>query len=101
MNKVDALFNGFGILGSLLLLVGFYRASTGRWTSKSFWYEFDNVLGALLIIVYQVRYHAYVSVVVNLIWGTVAFWGVLMFIRRWGAHRRRSRSHPTKHPRKT
>ena len=92
MNHVDLIFNLLGIAGSILLLFGFYRVSVGRWNNKSFWYEFDNVLGALLIITYQIRYHAFVSVVVNLIWGAVALWGVVTFARRVHHHRRRKQA---------
>lgn len=92
--SVDTLvFNGLGIIGSVLLLFGFYRVGIGKWNNKSFWYEFDNVLGALLIIIYQIKYHAYVSVVVNLVWGGVALWGVVMFIRSSHQHLRRRHAH--------
>lgn len=83
--------NLLGISGSLLLLFGFYRANSGRWTNKSFWYEFDNILGAILIIIYQIHYHAYVSVVVNMVWAGVAVVGISVFLRR--LHHRRTRKH--------
>ena len=84
-------FNALGIIGSILLLFGFYRANSGRWNNKSFWYEIDNVLGAILIIIYQIHYHAYVSVVVNLIWGGVAAIGLTVFFRRMHYHRHKRR----------
>lgn len=80
-------YNALGIAGSVLLLFGFYRATTGKWNNKSFWYEFDNILGAVLIIVYQIHYHAYVSVVVNLIWAGVAVVGISVFFHRVRRHR--------------
>ncbi len=84
-------YNALGILGSILLLFGFYRANSGKWTNRSFWYEFDNIFGAILIIIYQVHYHAYVSVVVNLIWAAVAVAGISVFLRRVHHHRHRRR----------
>ena len=84
-------FNALAIAGSILLLFGFYRVNSGKWTNKSFWYEFDNILGALLIIAYQLHYHAYVSVIVNLIWAGVAVAGISVFFHRIHHHRTRKR----------
>jgi len=89
MSTVDIFYNALGILGALMLLFGFYRVNSGRWSNKSFWYELDNVIGALLIVIYQIRYHAYVTVVVNLIWGGVAFIGLLAFFRNVRARTKR------------
>jgi hypothetical protein len=87
MSNVTLVFNLVGLIGSLLLLFGFYRTSIGQWTGKSFWYELDNVVGAALIIVYQVHYHAYISVVLNFIWGVVAFRGLTSFAQRYQARK--------------
>ena len=92
MSREVIFFNLLGIAGSLLLLFGFYRVNSGKWNNKSFWYEFDNIIGAALIIVYQIHYHAYVSVVVNAIWGAVAVVGVVVFARRLHHHHRRRRA---------
>jgi len=90
MSTEAIVYNGLGILGSIFLLFGFYRANSGRWNNKSFWYEVDNIIGALLIIIYQIHYHAFVSVVVNLIWASVAVAGVSVFFHRVRTHRRRA-----------
>lgn len=84
-------FNALGLLGALLLLFGFFRSVSGKWNGKSFWYELDNVLGATLVIIYQVYYHAYVTVVLNAIWAAVALWGIITFFRRLHAHKTRHR----------
>ena len=89
MSGGDIIFNALGVVGALLLLFGFYRVNIGRWNNKSFWYELDNVLGASLIIVYQIRYHAFVTVVVNAIWAVVALNGLLVFAHRAHKHRRK------------
>lgn len=83
-------FNGLGILGSIVLLFAFYRVNSGRWNNRSLWYELDNVIGAALIIVYQVYYHAFVSVVVNIVWGGVAIMGLAVFFKRLHMHRSRT-----------
>jgi len=90
--RVDSiLFNALGIFGALLLLFGFYRITIGKWSGKSVWYEFDNALGTILIIVYQIHYHAYVTVVVNAVWAAVAVMGLAAFLRRVHGHRRRAK----------
>lgn len=71
-----------GIIGAILVLIGFYRVSIGQWTGKSLWYEIDNLAGALLVTIYQLHYHAYVSMVVNVIWGIVAFRGIISYRER-------------------
>jgi len=71
-----------GIIGGLFILLGFYRISIGKWTGKSFWYEFDNLFGAIFILIYQLHFHVYVSVVLNVIWAIVAFRGVVSYRER-------------------
>jgi hypothetical protein len=92
MSQADIIYNVLGIIGALMLLFGFYRANSGKWSSKSAGYELDNLIGASLIIVYQIRYHAYVTVVVNTIWAIVALWGLSTFIRRMHQHRKKRRA---------
>jgi uncharacterized membrane protein len=71
-----------GVIGAVLVLIGFYRTSIGRWSGKSFWYEMDNFLGAMLITVYQLHYKVYISVVLNIIWAIVAFRGLEPYAKR-------------------
>jgi hypothetical protein len=76
------MYSALGVIGALLILVGFYRISIGKWTGKSFWYELDNLLGAVFILIYQFHYHVYISVVLNVIWAIVAFRGVISYRER-------------------
>lgn len=78
-----------GTIGAFLILFGFYRTSIGRWKNKSFWYELDNTIGALLLIVYQWHLKAYISVIVNTIWAIVAFRGLASFRERYKWSRRK------------
>lgn len=73
-----------GAIGACLILFGFYRTSIGRWKNKSFWYELDNFVGAILLVFYQIHTEAYISVVVNVIWAVVAFRGLTPFAERYG-----------------
>jgi hypothetical protein len=86
MNNSELFYNIIGISGSLLLLFGFYRTSIGKWTGKSFWYELDNLAGATLIIIYQIHHRAYITMVLNLIWGLVAFRGLTSYAQRRAKH---------------
>lgn len=76
------LFNVVGTLGACLILLGFYRTSIGKWKSRSFWYELDNLAGALLLITYQVHNRTYITMVLNIIWAVVAFRGLTSFAER-------------------
>lgn len=77
-----------GLLGGILLLVGFWRTSIGKWKTTSFWYELDNVIGCGLLLVYAWEKHAYVNIVLNVVWGVVAFRGLASYEER----KRRTRS---------
>jgi hypothetical protein len=81
-------YNILGLIGALILLFGFYRTSIGQWTNKSFWYELDNVVGPILLIVYQLHLRAYISVVLNAIWAIVAFKGITSFGQRYAWSRK-------------
>lgn len=81
--NVEIAYNLIGALGASLLLFGFYRTSIGKWKNKSFWYELDNLFGALFLIVYQLHHTAYISVVVNVIWAIIAFTGLTSFAQRY------------------
>jgi hypothetical protein len=80
-----------GIIGGLLILFGFYRISFGGWTGKSFWYELDNLIGAILLLTYQLHARVYVSVVLNVIYAIVALRGVMSYGERRRKNRRRHR----------
>ncbi len=76
------IFQITGGIGAILILTGFYRTSIGRWSSKSFWYELDNLIGALMLLIYQAHLHAYVSMVINVVWAIVAFRGISSYGQR-------------------
>jgi hypothetical protein len=90
----DWLYNSIGIIGACLILLGFYRTSIGKWKNKSFWYELDNLVGALLIIIYQFHLRAYISVVLNVIWAIIAFKGLTSFAERYNWRRKTTKKRP-------
>jgi hypothetical protein len=83
MRHTPLIYNIIGTAGALLILFGFYRTSIGQWKNKAFWYELDNTVGALFLIIYQWQLRAYISVVVNIIWAIVAFRGLVSFADRY------------------
>ena len=74
--------NAIGVLGASCILLGFYRTSIGKWSGKSLWYELDNLVGASLLIIYQLSVGAYVTLFLNVIWVIVAFAGITSIIER-------------------
>ena len=80
----DTVYNIIGVVGAILILLGFYRISIGQWTNKSLWYELDNLIGAVCVAVYQIHLGAYISVTLNIIWAIIAFRGITSFAQRRG-----------------
>ena len=80
--NIETLYNVVGILGAILILLGFYRTSIGRWNTHSFLYELDNLVGATLLVAYQLHHRAYITVVVNIIWAVIAFKGLASYAER-------------------
>ena len=82
------LIDWLGYIGGAVLLFAFWRTSIGRWTGKSLWYEVDNLIAGVLLTIYSFNKGAFASVVVNIVWATVAFRGVTSYAER----RKRARS---------
>lgn len=78
-----------GFAGAFLILLGFYRTSIGRWKNKSFIYELDNLMGAVLLVSYQLHYHIYVTLILNVVWAIVAFRGITSWAERRVIKKRR------------
>lgn len=71
-----------GITGAVLIVFGFVRISLGMWTSKSLWYEVDNLAGASLMIVHEYLIGAYIPMVLSIMWAIVAIKGLTSFAER-------------------
>ena len=91
--NTETIYNVIGVLGASLILLGFYRTSIGRWKNRSFVYELDNLVGALLLIGYQFHHMAYISATLNVIWAIIAFTGLTSFAQRykWGKPSKKAR----------
>lgn len=84
---VDAL----GSIGAVLLLLAYFMATTKRWQTHSLQYQLSNLGAASLLIIYSFAKTAYVHVVINIVWASVAIVG-LIFIRE---HRKRQKKQKT------
>lgn len=84
----ETTYTVIGTLGAGFILLGFYRTSIGRWTSKSFWYELDNLVGAGLLMIYNLNRDAHISVVLDIVWVLVALRGITSIQERRKARER-------------
>ncbi len=75
-------FDWLGITGGVILLFAFARISLGIWKSTSLWYELDNLIAAVLLCIYGFSKGAYVTMLINVIWGVVALRGVTSLAER-------------------
>jgi hypothetical protein len=71
-----------GLAGGLFFLFGFWRTSIGQWKGTSFWFEFDNLIGALLMSCYAFSKGAFINIGLNIVWGIVALRGVSSLTER-------------------
>jgi len=76
-----------GIFGAVLLLLAYFMATTKRWQTHTLQYQLSNLGAAVLLIIYSYVKTAYVHVVINIVWASVAIIG-LIFIAE---HRRRQK----------
>lgn len=77
-----SLVDFIGIVGALLIMFGFLRISLGMWTSKSLWYELDNLAGASLMVLHELLIGAYIPMVLSIMWAVVALKGLTSFAER-------------------
>lgn len=91
--STETVYNIIGSLGAFLILFGFYRINIGKWKNKSFWYELDNLAGAVMLVIYQLHHTAVISVIVNVVWAVIAFTGLTSFAQRykWGGTSKKAR----------
>jgi len=76
-----------GAIGATLLLVAYFMATTKRWQTHTLQYQLSNLGAAVLLIIYSFAKTAYVHVVINIVWASVAIVG-LIFINE---HRKRQK----------
>lgn len=76
-----------GAFGAMLLLLAYFMATTKRWQTHTLQYQLSNLGAAVALIIYSFHKTAYVHVVINIVWASVAIIG-LVFISE---HRKRQK----------
>lgn len=89
-----------GVLGMTLVVNGLWRTSSGRWRHTNAWYELDMIIGASLIIVYQLYVKAYVTLPINIFLVVVSFRGLSSFAERYAQRQTRTNRKRKKHSKK-
>lgn len=93
-----------GLIGALAFLLGFFEVSVGKWDGRSRRFEALNLFGAILMGYYTLQKHAYMNIVLNVVWGVVALYAIFHVAKRHKV-RKRLRAKPSqaknKKPRKT
>lgn len=79
-----------GLAGMALIVLGLWRTSSGRWRHTSGWYELDTVIGASLIIMYQLHVKAYVTLPINVFLVIICFRGLSSYAERYAIAQKRS-----------
>ena len=75
-----------GIIGMALIMLGLWRTSSGRWHHSNALYELDTIIGASLIIMYQLHVKAYVTLPINVFLVIVCFRGLSSYAERYAKH---------------
>ena len=62
------MFELFGWVGAILVLIAYYLVSTEKTSSRSIGFQALNIGGAICLVLYTYNCKAYASMSVNLIW---------------------------------
>lgn len=89
---METILNIGGYVGSILLVVSFLLVTRGKWKPQSMYYLFANLFGALLLSMYQFWLGAYAGVLLNVVFVSVALWGVATY---WSPNKPHSKNRKT------
>lgn len=88
MNFND-IYTIIGLAGMVLIMISLWRTSSGRWHHSYVWYELDTIIGASLIIIYQIHVKAYVTLPINVFLVFICFRGLSSFAERYAVRKQR------------
>ncbi len=74
---LDILINVVGWIGAICVLWAYFLISSGKATNKSAFFQWLNIVGAILLIINTVSLKAYPSAFVNVVWLGIAFVGLV------------------------
>ena len=79
-----------GLVGMAFIMFGLTRTTSGRWHHNSGWYELDTIIGASLIIIYQLHVKAYVTLPINIFLVIICFRGLSSYAERYAAQKKKA-----------
>ena len=71
-----------GLSGVVLLIVSYALLQLDRIDPKGFWYSFNNLIVALLVTVSLIYTPNLASIVIEVFWFIISFYGVVMYYNR-------------------
>ena len=71
-----------GLSGVVLLIVTYALLQLDRIDPKGFWYSFNNLIVALLVTVSLIYTPNLASIVIEVFWFIISFYGVVMYYNR-------------------
>lgn len=75
-------FEALGWLGSFCFLLAYYRLIRGQWQSNETKYHWFNIAGGALFVANGAYYSAWAVLFINLAWGFIAVFGLVMALRK-------------------
>ncbi|MEL4308287.1 CBU_0592 family membrane protein [Joostella sp. CR20] len=73
--------NIIGWIGALLFIIAYFLLSIEKLSAKNKTYHLLNISGAVCLVINGLYLSDYPNVVVNLIWGIIAFYAVFKLIK--------------------
>lgn len=80
------IYDGFGLAGSLVVIVAYFATQSGRLAATDWKFPFANLIGAVLIIVSLWADWNFAAFVVEVFWLAISLYGLARFRRGGGAH---------------
>ena len=71
-----------GSFGAFLILLAFLMNQTNRWKSDDFIYDFVNLIGGMILIIYGVYTQAWPFVAINIVWSLYSLRDVIKFLAK-------------------
>jgi len=75
-------FDIFGAIGLCSILLAFFLLQKGKISDDDHGYNILNLVGAICIALYSTYYSAWFSVILNVVWGIIAFFDLVKNLKR-------------------
>lgn len=77
MDSIKLWADIIGWIGSIEVAIAFWLINAQKISSRSLWYQWMNLTGAICLIVNTIYYGAYPSTFINIVWTGIAIYGLL------------------------